>query len=119
MKNLHQFTKGDPGRDHARSRDIKRGGRLSAEELVPGAVVTVSENKRVADRSLVDAVWEIIAINEAHCVLKFDCGNPPLDPAFLTRVVPLQEHDFYQADDLAAALKGGMPIARIVRIRER
>jgi hypothetical protein len=97
----------------------KRGGRLSAEELVPGAVVTVSENKRVADRSLVDAVWEIIAVNEAHCVLKFDCGNPPLDPAFLTRVVPLQEHDFYQADDLAAALKGELPIARIVRIRER
>jgi len=60
-----------------------------------------------------------IAVNEAHCVLKFDCGNPPLDPAFLTRVVPLQEHDFYQADDLAAALKGELPIARIVRIRER
>jgi hypothetical protein len=49
----------------------KRGGRLSARELVPGAFVTVSENKRVADRSLVDAVWEIIAVNEAHCVLKF------------------------------------------------
>ena len=54
----------------------KRGGRLSARELVPGAFVTVSENKRVADRSLVDAVWEIIAVNEAHCVLKFELRQP-------------------------------------------
>jgi|ERR1700704_1882887 hypothetical protein len=68
-----------------------QGGGLSPGELTPGTFVTVSENKRICDRSLVDAIWEIIAINEAHCVLKFHCGNRPLDPALLTRIVPLHD----------------------------
>ena len=64
-----------------------QGGGLSPGELTPGTFVTVSENKRISDRSLVDAIWEIIAVNDAHCVLKFHRGNRPLDPAFLTRIV--------------------------------
>ena len=43
-------------------------------ELAPGAFVTVSENKRICDRSLVDAIWEIVAVNAAHAVLKFAPG---------------------------------------------
>ena len=95
-----------------------RSGGLSSEELTPGTFVTVSENKRISDRSLVDAIWEIIAVNEAHCVLKFHRGNRPLDPAFLTRIVPLQEHEFYQADHLVAALEDKRPAANIVSFRE-
>ena len=45
-----------------------------------------------------DAIWEIIAVNDPHCVLKLHRG----DRAFLT-VVPLHEHDFYRADHLVAA----------------
>ena len=96
-----------------------RSGGLSSEELTPGTFVTVSENKRISDRSLVDAIWEIIAVNEAHCVLKFHRGNRPLDRAFLTRIVPLHEHEFYQADHLVAALEDKRPAANIVSFRER
>ena len=46
-----------------------------------------------------DAIWEIIAVNDPHCVLKLHRGNRPLEPAFLT-AVPLHEHDFYRADHL-------------------
>jgi hypothetical protein len=53
----------------------------------------------VPDRSLVEAIWVVIAVNEAHAVLKFHCGGPvPHDPASATRIVPLQEYEFYRAD---------------------
>jgi len=42
-----------------------------------------------------DAIWEIIDVNDAYCVLKLHRG----DRAFLT-AVPLHEHDFYRADHL-------------------
>jgi hypothetical protein len=38
-------------------------------------------------------------------VLKFHCGGPtPHDAASATRIVPLQEYEFYRADHLVAAL---------------
>ena len=48
------------------------------------------------DRSLVEAIWVVIAVNEAHAVLKFHCGGPSAlhDPASATRIVPLQEYEF-------------------------
>lgn len=93
--------------------------------LVPDTYVTVSENKRVADRSLVDAIWQVVAVNETHAVLRFHAGIRPLDPDFETRIVPLHEHDFYRADHLAAALDAQRPdaahkpSATIVRMRDR
>jgi hypothetical protein len=45
-----------------------RGG-LSRNDLVAGHFVTVSANKHVADRSLADAIWEIVALNEGHVLL--------------------------------------------------
>jgi len=93
---------------------------LAWGELAPGTFVTVSESKRVPDRSLVDAIWEIIAVNEAHVVLRFHCGSPPHDPNFATRIVPLHEHDFYRADHLVAAVDATSqrPSATVVRIRD-
>ena len=89
--------------DEGKSRPCCRG--LAPEELTPGTFVTVSESKRVPDRSLVEAIWVVIAVNEAHAVLKFHCGGPvPHDPASATRIVPLQEYEFYRADHLVAAL---------------
>ena len=90
-------------------------------ELAPGAFVTVSENKRICDRSLVDAIWEIVAVNAAHAVLKFRAGVRPLDPALETRIVPMHEYDFYRADDLAAAIEGcrKQPSVTLVRFRDR
>src|SRR3977135_2378521 len=82
------------------------GGGLLPGELTPGTFVTVSESKRVPDRSLVEAIWVVIAVNEAHAVLKFHCGGPrPYDSASATRIVPLGEHEFYRADHLVAALE--------------
>jgi hypothetical protein len=98
------------------------GGGLSPGELTPGTFVTVSESKRIPDRSLVEAIWVIIAVNEAHAVLRFHCGGPPPhNPASATRIVPLREHDFYRADHLVAALEADPEqkhSATIVRIRD-
>jgi hypothetical protein len=99
-----------------------RGASLSPAELTPGTFVTVSESKRIPDRSLVEAIWVIIAVNEAHAVLKFHCGCPtPHNPAYATRIVPLREHDFYRANHLVAALEADpqqKQSATIVRIRD-
>src|SRR5438876_712485 len=97
------------------------GPGLKRDELTPGTFVTVSESRRIADRSLVDAIWVVVAVNEAHAVLRFHCGSPPHDPVFATRVVPLAEHDFYRADQLAEALEADAkqkPSATIVRLRD-
>jgi hypothetical protein len=102
--------------DEGKSRPCCRG--LPPEELTPGTFVTVSESKRVPDRSLV----EVIAVNEAHAVLKFHCGGPtPLDSASATRIVPLQEYEFYRADHLVTALDAArhqQQSATVVRIRD-
>lgn len=94
---------------------------LSSAELAPGTFVTVSENRRIPDRSLVHSLWQVIAVNEAHVVLRFRAGMRPIDPDFETRIVPLREHDFYRADHLADALVAGgkPPVADIIRIRDR
>jgi hypothetical protein len=106
--------------DEGKSRPCCRG--LSPEEFTPGTFVTVSESKRVPDRSLVEAIWVVIAVNEAHAVLKFHCGGPtPHDPASATRIVPLQEYEFYRADHLVAALDAArhqQQSATVVRIRD-
>jgi len=106
--------------DQGKSRPCCHG--LSSQELTPGTFVTVSESKRVPDRSLVEAIWIIIAVNEAHVVLKFHCGGPtPHDPASATRIVPLQEYEFYRADHLVSALdavRHSQQSATVVRIRD-
>ena len=93
---------------------------LAGKDLVAGGFVTVSANKHTADRSLADAVWEIVAINEAHVLLKFHGPGRPLDPLRTRRLVPLQEHDFYEAGHLASAIEPAAipPVASIVRIKD-
>jgi hypothetical protein len=93
---------------------------LACKELVAGRFVTASANKYTADRSLADAIWEIVAVNEAHLLLKFHGPGRPLDPSRTRRLVPLQEHDFYEAGHLATAIEppATVPIASIVRMRE-
>lgn len=82
--------------NEGKSRPCCRG--LSLEELAPGTFRHRLRSKRVPDRSLVEAIWVVIAVNEAHAVLKFHCGGPvPHDPASATRIVPLQEYEFYRA----------------------
>jgi len=55
-------------------------------------------------------------------VLKFHCGGPtPHDAASATRIVPLQEYEFYRADHLVAALDAArqqQQSATVVRIRD-
>jgi hypothetical protein len=93
---------------------------MAREELIPGVYVTVSGNKRTPDRSLVNSIWRVLAVNEAHAVLKIHSGMRSLDGALDTVVVPIQEYDFYLADHLAAAMESCKgPSASIVEIRER
>src|SRR5262249_16647815 len=93
---------------------------LAGNDLVAGRFVTVSPNKQTADRSLADAIWEIVAVNEAHVLLKFHGPGRPLDPPRTRRLGPLAEHDFYAAGELAAAIEppAAAPIATIVRKRD-
>ena len=106
--------------NEGKSRPCCRG--LSLEELAPGTFRHRLRSKRVPDRSLVEAIWVVIAVNEAHAVLKFHCGGPvPHDPASATRIVPLQEYEFYRADHLVAALDAArhqQQSAAVVRIRD-
>ena len=97
-----------------------RRGCLSRDDLVAGNFVTVSANKHVADRSLADAIWEIVALNEGHVLLEFRGPGHPLDPSRTRRLVPLNEHDFYDAAHLASAseLVANEPKATVVRIRD-
>jgi hypothetical protein len=93
---------------------------LAAKDLTAGRFVTVSANKYTADRSLTDAVWQIVASNEGHVLLKFHGPGQPLDPSRARRLVPLNEHDFYEAGELATSVEPAAsgPCATIVRIRE-
>jgi hypothetical protein len=93
---------------------------VAGNDLAVGTFVTVSANKHTADRSLADAIWEIVAVNEGHVLLKFHGPGRPLDPTRTRRLVPLQEHDFYEAGHLAAAVEpaASPPIAAVVRIRD-
>jgi len=92
-------------------------GGLSRHDLVAGKLVTVSANKFCADRSLTDAIWEIVALNEGHILLEFRGPGEPVDPSWTRRLVPLNEHDFYDATDLANAAAEA-PTATVVRIRD-
>jgi hypothetical protein len=88
--------------------------------LVVGKFVTVSANKYTADRSLADAIWQVVAVNEGHALLKFHGPGRPLDRSRTRRLVPLQEHDFYEAGHLAMAIEptANAPVASIVRMRD-
>jgi len=114
-------TKG-PGvtSDEQKSTTGASGHGLPVEQLVPGTFVTVSENKRIADRSLVYGIWEIVAVNETHIVLQLYGPPRPIEPTHPTLVVPLHEHDFYRADHLAAAIerKSKGQSAAVIRLRD-
>jgi hypothetical protein len=123
MENLYGCYAGDPilVSDSDRSGTQQSDAGLAREELTAGTFVTVSENKRApADRSLGCAIWEVIGHNETHVVLRLHSPPRPLEPIFPTYVVPLHEHDFYRADDLAAVVEATSkrPCASIVRLRD-
>jgi hypothetical protein len=63
----------------------EKSGRRAPAKLRAGSLVTVSENKRTADRSLVQTIWEIVAMNKAHVVLRFHAGNRQLIRSLLRR----------------------------------
>jgi hypothetical protein len=75
---------------------------LAADDLTVGKLVTLSPNKTTGDRSLVDAIWEIIGINEGHLLLacRGFC-DLLIDPA-KPRLALVHEHEFYCAAKFAA-----------------
>jgi hypothetical protein len=102
------------------SRNASACSGLAGNDLIAGRFVTVSPNKQTADRSLADAIWQVVALNEAHVMLRFHGPGRPLDPTRTKRLVSLSEHDFYDADKLAAAIEppAAVPIVAIVRKRD-
>jgi hypothetical protein len=109
-----------PGKDSAVTGRASACPGLVGNDLAPGRFVTVSANKYTADRSLADAIWEIVAVHEGHVLLKFHGPGRPLDPSRTRRLVPLREHDFYEAGQLATAIEpaANAPIAAVVRLRD-
>jgi hypothetical protein len=75
---------------------------LAVDDLIVGKLVTLSPNKTTGDRSLVDAIWEIIGINEGHLLLacRGFC-DLLIDPA-KPRLALVHEHEFYCAAKFAA-----------------
>lgn len=77
---------------------------LSAAELTIGRVVTLSPNKATGDRSLVNVLWKIVAVDGGHLLLSCRGLGQMLQDPTVQRLVAVREHDFYAADHLAAAL---------------
>ncbi|WP_229266525.1 hypothetical protein [Leptospira sp. severe_002] len=82
---------------------------LAHSELKAGMLVTVSANKQTGDRSLVNAIWEIKALNGGHVLLAYRRLGMPSDEDGKVRLVPLGEHEFYPAEALALAASGVAP----------
>jgi hypothetical protein len=109
-----------PDREKSGNRGSPAQPGLAGKDLTAGRFVTVSANRCTADRSLTDAIWQIVASNEGHVLLEFRGPGQPLDPSRMRRLVPLSEHDFYEAGELATSIAPAAngPCATVVRIRE-
>lgn len=94
-------------RDDRDERADKKLGRLTAAELSAGRLVTVSINKTTGDRSLCQVIWEIVSTNDAHALVTCRHLCHLLHDVASTRLVSLNEHDFYAADALVSALDSG------------
>jgi hypothetical protein len=75
---------------------------LAPDDLTVGQLVTLSPNKATGDRSLVDAIWEIIGINEGHLLLACRGFCDLLIDPEKPRLALVHEHEFYSATQLAA-----------------
>lgn len=81
----------------AAARNAKPG--LPREQLVPGAIITLSPNLSTGDRSYTDRIFEVVGRNEGHLLVKQCAGNVPFyskGPHLLT----IHEHEFYGAEHL-------------------
>ena len=77
---------------------------LDPAEIKTGRMVTISVNKATGDRSLCQVIWEIVSINDGHALVKCRHLRHLLYGTPETRLISLQEHEFYSADDLVLAL---------------
>lgn len=75
-----------------------------SELLIIGRPYTMSVMKHpCGDRSYLEKIWEILAVNETHAVIKAIHGYPEFfgkEPL----VVCISEFDWFPADDLMKAL---------------
>ena len=78
----------------------KAAAGLSAEQLVPGAVVTLSTCRATGDRSWTGSVWEVVATNGGHAKLKWCGGEPRYSGADPFIFVQIHERQFYPAEHL-------------------
>lgn len=78
-------------------RDIEPG--MPREQLVPGAIVTISTNKATGDRSYTDSIWQVEGSSGNSILLSLVSGHCFGDRK--QRLVQFHEHEFYAAEHLA------------------
>ncbi|MGX7706355.1 hypothetical protein [Methylobacterium sp. Gmos1] len=77
---------------------------LPPEQIVPGALVTLSTNLATGDRSYVSDIYEVLAANGGTVIMKPTelCRDDFLSQR--PRSVQFHEHKFYPAEALALAI---------------
>ena len=80
---------------------------MGREHLVPGAIITLSPNLCTGDRSYSHEVYEVLARNEGHVVIKQRIGEPPSHFKG-PHCISIHEHEFYPAEHLTTAMAASM-----------
>jgi hypothetical protein len=90
---------------HRRAVDSARASApgLPRDQLVPGALVTLSPNRCTGDRSFSHEIYEILASNEGHVLIKQAIGKPA-EYFKGPHSIPIHEHEFYGADHFASVV---------------
>src|SRR5262245_30874701 len=106
---LSYSGRGDaPGMQDETGRFIKSAANaapgLSIGELSPGQLVTLSPNRVNGDRTLTRVIWEIVAINDGHALLRCFALCHLLEELLNTSLVALHEYAFYAADEMTLQL---------------
>lgn len=99
-------TPGDLPVDHRPGSIVVVNAKLSLDHLVPGALVTVSPNKRTGTRSLSFCIWRVLATNGCHVAVEVETVTTA--EVFLKKghrtLLVFSEYDWYEAEHLADAL---------------
>jgi hypothetical protein len=91
----------DKARAVASARATQPG--LPREQLVPGALVTVSPCLCTSDRSYSHDVFEVVAMNGGHVLLRYQDRSKERGHFRGPHLLAVHEHEFYPAEHLITA----------------
>lgn len=98
MSIFDAFENMDRRSAHFRASAAKAATGLAPEQLVPGAIVTVSSCKATGDRSYTDTIWEVASTNGGHALLRWRAGPKPFSER--PTLVQIFEREFYPAEHM-------------------